>query len=109
MPNPGTITGLRLPHGPGIRIDEGIYQGYEVPFYYDPLLLKLITTGETRGQAIQRMKRALDEMRVGGLKTTVPFHQVALANDVFLAGQHTTDFVNSQRIISRVRELAQAS
>ncbi len=108
LPNPGTVTGLRLPHGPGIRIDEGIYEGYEVPFYYDPLLLKLITTGESREQAVVRMKRALEEMRVGGLKTTVPFHQVALANDVFLAGRHTTDFVSGQRIASRVRELAPA-
>jgi acetyl-CoA carboxylase biotin carboxylase subunit len=105
IPCPGTVTNLRLPHGQGIRIDEGIYEGYEISFYYDSLLLKLMTWGETRSQAILRMRRALDEMSIGGLKTTIPFHRIVLEDDVFMAGQHTTEFVKEQNICRRVREL----
>ncbi|MBI4181245.1 MAG: acetyl-CoA carboxylase biotin carboxylase subunit, partial [Chloroflexi bacterium] len=104
IPNPGTITNLRLPHGLGIRIDEGIYEGYTIPFYYDSLLLKLITWGETRNQAILRMRRALDELRIEGLKTTIPFHRIALKDDVFTAGHHTTEFIKEQSIVKKVRE-----
>jgi acetyl-CoA carboxylase biotin carboxylase subunit len=105
IPGPGTITSMRLPHGPGVRIDEGIYEGYTVPFYYDSLLLKLLTWGETRSQAIVRMKRALGEMRIGGLKTTIPFHQVALEDDTFIAGRHTTQFVKERNMVKKVQEL----
>jgi len=104
LPCPGTITSLQLPHGAGIRIDEGVYQGYEIPFYYDPLLLKLMTWGETRSQAISRMRRALNEIKVGGIKTTIPFHRIALENDVFIAGKHTTEFIKEQNIVKKVRE-----
>lgn len=105
LPCPGTVTSLRLPHGPGIRIDEGIYEGYEVPFYYDSLLLKLMAWGETRSRAILRMRRALDEITIGGLKTTIPFYRIALTDDVFIAGQHTTEFVKEQNIIKKAREI----
>ena len=105
IPSPGTITGLRLPHGPGIRIDEGIYEGYKVPFYYDSLLLKLLAWGDTRGQAIMRMKNALDEMRIGGLKTTIPFHRIALQDEQFIAGRHNTEFVKERDIVRKVRDL----
>jgi acetyl/propionyl-CoA carboxylase alpha subunit len=105
IPNPGTIAGLQLPHGPGIRIDEGVYDGYSVPYYYDSLLLKLLTWGDTRAQAIVRMRRALDEMKIGGLKTTIPFHRIALKDDVFVTGRHTTEFVKERNVVQRVREL----
>ncbi len=104
LPRPGTITDLRLPHGPRVRIDEGIYDGYKVPFYYDSLLLKLMTWGKTRSQAILRMKGALDEIVIGGLKTSIPFHQVALDDNVFISGQHTTGFIEEQNMIQKVRE-----
>jgi len=106
LPCPGIVTGLHLPHGLGIRIDEGIYEGYEIPFYYDPLLLKLMTWGKTRDEAISRMKRAVDETRIEGIETILPFHRVALEDEVFSAGRHTTDFVERQNIIGKVRERA---
>jgi len=106
LPCPGTVTGLHLPHGLGIRIDEGIYEGYEVPFYYDPLLLKLMTWGKTRDEAISRMKRAVEETRIEGIKTILPFHRVVLEDEVFSAGRHTTDFVERQNIIGKVRQRA---
>lgn len=106
LPNPGTITRLRLPQGLGLRIDEGIYEGYQVPFYYDPLLLKLMAWGKTREDAIARMKRALNEIRIEGIKTNIPFHRTVMDDTVFQAGRHTTDFVEKRHIIKKVREQA---
>lgn len=104
MPSPGQITGLHLPHGPGLRIDEGIYEGYKVPFYYDPLLLKIMTWGKTREEALLRMKRALAEMKIGGIETNISFHRIVLEDELFQSGHYTTDFVEKQRIVARVRE-----
>ncbi len=104
MPSPGQITGLRLPYGPGLRIDEGIYEGYKVPFYYDPLLLKMMTWGKTREEARLRMIRALQETKIGGVETTVPFHLVTLDNEAFKSGRYTTDFVEKEQIVAKVRE-----
>jgi acetyl-CoA carboxylase biotin carboxylase subunit len=106
LPSPGQITGLHLPHGPGLRIDEGIYQGYTVPFYYDPLLCKVMTWGKTREEAIRRMKCALDEMRIEGIETNLPFHRVALADKTFNNGKYTTNFIEKQDIVGQVRKLA---
>ena len=75
LPSPGQITGLHLPHGPALRIDEGIYEGYTVPFYYDPLLCKMMTWGKTRDEAILRMKRAMNETKIEGIMTNIPFHR----------------------------------
>jgi len=105
LPSPGQITRLHLPHGLGLRIDEGIYEGYDVPFYYDPLLLKMMTWGKTRDEAILRMKRAINELRIEGITTNIPFHQVALAEEEFNSGWYTTDFIEKQQIIKKVREL----
>ena len=80
MPAPGTVTSLRVPGGPGTRFDTMLYQGYVVPPFYDSLLGKLIVWDETREAAINRMARALDELEVGGLKTTKALHQL-LASD----------------------------
>lgn len=80
MPAPGTISSLRIPGGPGTRFDTLLYQGYQVPPFYDSLLGKLIVWDETRGAALNRMVRALGELEIGGLKTTKPLHQV-LATD----------------------------
>lgn len=73
LPSPGTITRLALPSGPGVRVETGVAQGSAVPVHYDPLLLKLITRGASRGEAIERMERALEECVIEGVKTTVPF------------------------------------
>jgi acetyl-CoA carboxylase biotin carboxylase subunit len=104
LPSPGQITGLHLPHGPALRIDEGIYEGYTVPFYYDPLLCKMMTWGKTREEAILRMKRAMNEIRIEGIITNIPFHRIALADEEFNSGWYTTDFIEKQQIVKKVRE-----
>ncbi len=106
MPNPGQITELRLPHGHGVRIDEGIYEGYTVPFYYDPLLCKIMTWGKTRKDAIKRMQRVLYETRIEGIKTSLDFHRLALEDKKFNSGEYTTDFIEKQQLVKKVRELA---
>jgi acetyl-CoA carboxylase biotin carboxylase subunit len=89
-PGPGTVTSLKVPSGPGVRFDTMLFQGYTVPPFYDSLLGKLIVWDENRAAAIQRMKRALGELEVGGLPTTKPLHQ-ALARDAdVLAGDFHT-------------------
>jgi acetyl-CoA carboxylase biotin carboxylase subunit len=90
MPAPGTIASLRVPGGPGTRFDTMLYQGYQVPPFYDSLLGKLIVWDETRDRAIARMMRALDELDVGGLATTKPLHQLLAADDSVRKGQFHT-------------------
>ena len=109
LPSPGQITGLHLPHGPGLRIDEGIYEGYTVPFYYDPLLCKVMTWGKNRDEAIRRMKRALNEMRIEGIETNLAFHRLALADKQFISGEYTTDFIEKQQLVKKVRERVKAA
>jgi acetyl-CoA carboxylase biotin carboxylase subunit len=106
FPSPGKITGLRLPHGLGVRIDEGIYEGYEVSHDYDSLLFKLLVRGKTRDETILRTQRTLSEMRIEGVETTILFHQVALEDETFKSGEHTTDFIVSRNIIQKVQERA---
>jgi len=93
-PSPGKITQLMLPGGPGVRIDSGVFPGYAIPPYYDSMVAKLITWGIDRREAIERMKRALDEFHIEGIKTTIPFHKKVMKNIEFLRGQYTTDFVS---------------
>jgi acetyl-CoA carboxylase biotin carboxylase subunit len=106
LPSPGQITELHLPHGPALRIDEGIYEGYTVPFYYDPLLLKMMTWGKTRDEAILHMKRAMNEIKIEGIMTNIPFHHAALADEDFNSGWYTTDFIEKQQIVKKLREQA---
>lgn len=94
FPSPGKITSLAEPSGPGIRLDSGIYPGYNVPMDYDPLLAKLIGYGESREQAIGRLRRALDEYYVGGIKTNLPLFRDVLRNSEFLAGKVNTGFLS---------------
>ncbi len=93
-PSPGKIEALDLPGGAGIRLDTHIYAGYTVPSYYDSLLGKLIATAADRPAAIARAARALGELRIGGIKTTVPFHQKVLAHPLFAQGDFDTHFAD---------------
>jgi acetyl-CoA carboxylase biotin carboxylase subunit len=94
FPSPGKIKYLRAPGGPGVRDDTGIYEGWTVPIFYDSLLSKLVTWGINRDEAIQRMRRALSEYQVGGIKTTIPFFQSLVCHNEFLAGNLSTDFLS---------------
>jgi acetyl-CoA carboxylase biotin carboxylase subunit len=93
LPAPGLITHLRLPGGPGVRVDSHAYVGYRVPAFYDSLLAKVVVHGRTREEAVACMRRALDEMRVEGVKTTIPVHQRILRHPDFLAGRTSTQFL----------------
>lgn len=90
MPSPGIVASLRIPGGPGTRFDTLLYQGYQVPPFYDSLLGKLIVWDETRGAALNRMARALEELEIGGLKTTKPLHQVLVADPSVRAAKFHT-------------------
>ena len=93
MPCPGRIDEVHLPQGPGVRIETHAYAGYEIPKYYDSLVAKVICWGRNRTEAIARMKRTLGEIRLGGLKTTIPFHEKVLDNDRFRSGKYSTKFL----------------
>ena len=95
MPNPGRILNLHLPGGHGIRIDTHVYSGYVIPPHYDSMIAKLITTAQTREEAITKMQRALDEFLIEGVKTTIPFHQKVMAHPKFLSGKYTTKFMDT--------------
>jgi acetyl-CoA carboxylase biotin carboxylase subunit len=88
-PSPGLVTTFHPPGGLGVRIDSALYAGYRVPSNYDSLVAKLITHGKTREEAIARMKRALREFVISGIKTTIPLHQRILENSEFVAGDYT--------------------
>lgn len=96
IPSTGTITAIGLPTGPGIRVDTGVYEGYTVTPYYDSMISKLICYGETRGEAVLRMRRALEEYRIMGVKTNIPFHQHMMESHRFLSGQFDTQFVEKR-------------
>lgn len=93
LPSPGRITRLRTPSGPGVRDDSGVYEGWEVPLFYDPMISKLTAWGATRGEAIARMKRALGEYHVGGIRTTIPFFLSVLDDEEFARGEIDTGYI----------------
>ncbi|MCP5102676.1 MAG: acetyl-CoA carboxylase biotin carboxylase subunit [bacterium] len=93
-PSPGKITQLYVPGGPGVRVDSGVYPGYSIPPFYDSMVAKLIVWGSDRREAVERMKRALDEFHIEGIKTTIPFHKEVMRNREFLSGQYTTAFIS---------------
>jgi len=96
IPSTGRITHSILPTGPGIRVDTGVYPGFEITPYYDPMIAKLIVWGETRAQAILRMRRALEEYRIVGVRTNIPFHQTLMDSHRFMGGQFDTRFVEER-------------
>ena len=89
VPNPGRVTVFHPPGGLGVRIDSALYAGYVVPPYYDSMVAKLIVHAPTRPEAIARMRRALDEFVISGIKTVIPLHQRILADPGFQAGDYT--------------------
>ncbi len=94
LPSPGKIMGLREPSGPGIRLDSGIFEGYEVPVQYDPLLAKLVAWGINRKEAIDRIRRALNEYRISGIKSNISAHLSVMEVDDFLNGIYDTSYVD---------------
>ena len=93
MPCPGTITGLNLPGGNGVRIDTAIYEGYTIPASYDSMIAKIITHGDTRNEAISKMKRALEETVIEGVDTNIDFLFKIIRNLDFIRGNFDTSFV----------------
>ncbi len=93
-PSPGKITTLHTPGGHGIRLDTHVYSGYSIPPNYDSMIAKLITTAQTRQEAINKMKRALDEFVIEGIKTTIPFHRQLMDDPRYVAGDYTTAFMD---------------
>lgn len=104
LPSTGRITHSLLPTGPGVRVDTGIFPGFEISRYYDSLISKLICWGETRAQAILRMRRALEEYRILGVKTNIPFHQNIMDSHRFLAGNFDTRFVEERFSMDKAEE-----
>jgi len=106
FPSPGKITTLFEPSGPGIRNDSGVYEGYEIPVHYDPLISKLVAHGRDRDEAIARMKRALGEYKVGGVRTTIPFFEALLSHPNFIDGKLHTHFIDEHGLAQSSRQPA---
>lgn len=109
LPSPGLITHLRVPAGPGIRDDGGVSAGAEVSIYYDPMISKLAAWGRDRNEAIDRLRRALDEYAVGGIKTTLPFFREIVRDAEFIEGRLDTGFItrfNERRAEASAEKLA---
>ncbi|MAV80095.1 MAG: acetyl-CoA carboxylase biotin carboxylase subunit [Flavobacteriaceae bacterium TMED171] len=92
-PSPGKITTLHFPGGHGVRLDTHVYGGYIIPPHYDSMIAKLITTAQTREEAINKMRRALDEFVIEGIKTTIPFHRKLMDHPNYISGNYTTKFM----------------
>jgi acetyl/propionyl-CoA carboxylase alpha subunit len=96
LPSTGRIISLYEPTGPGVRIESGIYEGFEVSLYYDPLIAKLCVWAADRAAAIMRMKRALSEYRILGIATSIPFHQKLFQSTRFIGGHLDTNFLDER-------------
>ena len=105
VPSPGRITSYHAPGGPGIRVDSHVYHNYFVPPYYDSMIGKVIAYGETREQAIARMRIALSEMVVEGIKTNIPLHQELLLDDKFLRGGTSIHFLEEMAREAQARRV----
>jgi len=104
LPSIGRITHVLLPTGPGVRIDTGVYPGFEISPYYDSLISKLIVWGETRAEAILRMRRSLEEYKLIGVRTNIPFHQRLIDSPRFMAGKFDTRFVEERFSMEHARD-----
>jgi acetyl-CoA carboxylase biotin carboxylase subunit len=104
LPSTGTIHHILTPTGPGVRVDTGVYPSFEVSPYYDSLISKLIVWGETRAEAVLRMRRALEEYRIIGVRTNIPFHQRLMDSHRFMAGQYDTRFIEERFSLETAEE-----
>ena len=107
IPSIGTISTLTIPTGPGVRVDSGVYSGYQITPYYDSMIAKLIVWGEDRGEAILRMRRALEEFTIMGVKHNIPFHQNLMNSFSFIAGMFDTNFVEERFSMTTYEEAPQ--
>ncbi len=107
-PSPGRIERLRWPEGPGVRVDSGVYEGSEVSIHYDPMLAKLIVWAATRDKALERLGRALAEMRIEGIRTTVPLYKALLADADFRAGRLDIGMLDRKLAAGELRPVADA-
>ena len=96
LPSTGRISHILLATGPGVRVDTGVYPGFEISPYYDSLISKLIVWGETRAEAILRMRRSLEEYKIVGVHSNIPFHQTLMDSHRFMGGQYDTRFVEER-------------
>ncbi|MDD2695443.1 MAG: acetyl-CoA carboxylase biotin carboxylase subunit [Anaerolineales bacterium] len=104
LPSTGRITHILPPTGPGVRVDAGVYPGFEISPYYDSLISKLIVWGETRAEAVLRMRRSLEEYRLVGVHTNIPFHQRLMDSHRFMGGQFDTRFVEERFSLESAEE-----
>ncbi|MBE0390992.1 acetyl-CoA carboxylase biotin carboxylase subunit [Flavobacterium sp. 7E] len=100
-PSPGKITTLHMPGGHGVRLDTHVYSGYTIPPNYDSMIAKLITTAQTREEAISKMRRALDEFVIEGIKTTIPFHRQLMDDPKYIEGDYTTAFMDTFKMLPK--------
>jgi acetyl-CoA carboxylase biotin carboxylase subunit len=105
-PDPGVVKELEFPSGPGVRMDSHIYAGYKIPEFYDSMIAKLLVYGSTREDALNKMARALSELNIQGIQTTIPFHQAILENKNFREGNYTTRFVEENEKLLEQIELS---
>ncbi|NPA68508.1 MAG: acetyl-CoA carboxylase biotin carboxylase subunit [Chlorobi bacterium] len=95
LPDIGKLTEYKKPEGPGVRVDDGFEEGADIPIYYDPMIAKLITFGKNREEAADRMIRAIDDYKVSGIETTLPFGKFVMQHEAFRKGNYCTNFVNN--------------
>jgi len=95
LPSIGTLEVYRLPSGPGIRVDDGFEEGMDVPIYYDPMIAKLITYGANRGEALAKMREAIDNYHIKGIETTLSFGRYVVGHEAFISGNFDTGFVKN--------------
>lgn len=105
LPSPGTVANVALPGGPGVRVDTALRKGLVVSTAYDPLVAKVITHGSDRMEAVARMRRALEELRVEGVRVNVPFHKSVLQDSAFLAGELSTSFIVDRKVVERLERM----
>ena len=103
MPSPKKIIKYQPPKGVGIRVDSGAYAGYTMPFYYDPLIAKLLTWDRSRAGAISRMKNALDNFIIEGVETNLPLHLIVMGDELFQNGKYTTLFLSKRDLVSKLQ------
>ncbi len=106
LPDIGKLIEYKKPEGPGVRVDDGFEEGMNIPVHYDPMIAKLITYGKNRTEAIERMIRAIDDYKVSGVQTTLPFGKFVMKNEAFVKGKYSTSFVKNLFKPEFIKEVA---